>query len=460
MDANGTPLALLPEFESEPDAMFLLWKDHTAIDEASHITQHARTWGGEDFTRFVGGTYSSEWFWAKVWHVLKTNPAVASTASHWAEHCDWIPALLSGNTEPSTWMRSRCAMGHKALWHASWGGLPPEAFWKGLDPKLLGVVQSMPQACHPSDALAGRLSETWAKKLGLEVGLPIAVGAFDCHMGAVGAGIRPGDMVKVIGTSTCDITVSSPQALGDRCIDGICGQVDGSVLPDLVGLEAGQSAFGDLYAWWTKLLLGPSLTMIDDSDLHGGEKEKLKEQFRQQIILRLNEQAMALPTEPQVVAVDWMNGRRTPHADASVKGCIGQLGFGSDAASVFKALVEATAYGARAIQECFESQGVNIERVLAIGGIPHKSPLVVQTLADVLNRPIAVVESQQCCALGAAIFASTAAGVYGNASLAVEAMASPINRVVEPREDWVSVFAEGYAEYQRWGATSNTKESA
>ena len=247
-DRNGIPLALTPAFAGDPDAMFILWKDHTSVIEAEEINALATSWS-ENYIRYEGGIYSSEWVWSKVLHILRTNSAVAKAAWAWSEHCDWITGLITGNTSPETMKRSRCAAGHKAMWHASWG-LPSETFLERLDPLLAAMRPHLFSKTDTSDTKAGTLTVEWAKRLGLTAGISVAVGAIDAHMGAVGAGIAPHVLTRIMGTSTCDIMVIDPVLLGDHCVSGICGQVDGSVLPGYIGIEAGQSAFGDIYAWF------------------------------------------------------------------------------------------------------------------------------------------------------------------------------------------------------------------
>lgn len=261
VDENGTPLALLDEFRDNPNAMFILWKDHTAVQEAAEINKLAKTWGGVDYTKYEGGVYSSEWFWAKILHILRVDEKVRQAAHSWVEVCDWIPAVLTGTTDPKVLKRSRCAAGHKAMWHPEWGGLPSEEFLVKLDPLLKGVRERMFEETYTSDEKAGELTEEWAARLGLPPGVAVAVGAFDAHMGAVGGGIREHTLVKIMGTSTCDVMVASKDELGQTLVEGICGQVDGSVIPGMIGLEAGQSAFGDVYAWFRNVLLWPWETL-------------------------------------------------------------------------------------------------------------------------------------------------------------------------------------------------------
>lgn len=438
VDENGTPLALLAEFSAEPDAMFVLWKDHTAAAEADRINEFARTWGGTDYTRYEGGIYSSEWFWSKILHILRRNPAVRRAAHSWVEHCDWMVAELVGETRPGKIRRSRCAAGHKAMWHASWGGLPPEEFLAGIDPLLAGLRDRLYTETVTADTRAGILSDRWAAKLGLPPGVAVAAGGFDAHFGAVGAGITPGTLVKVIGTSTCDMLVA-PEV--DRCVRGICGQVDGSILPGLTGLEAGQSAFGDIYAHFKRLLSWP-LTALD------AETRKMIEDA---LLPKLEKGAAALaPGAGRLLAIDWHNGRRTPDADARLSGAIFGLNLGSTAPMVFRALVESTVFGARRIIERFRDEGVPVERVIAIGGIAGKSPMVMQICADVLNCPIQVSDSAQSCALGAAIFGLVAAGVHPDTATAMQAMVPGCAKVYTPDPETVKAYERLYAKYRRY----------
>ncbi len=249
VDRDGTPLALTKGFEENPNAMFVLWKDHTAVKEAEKINKLAKSWGGEDFTRYEGGIYSSEWFWSKILHILRIDPEVREAAFSWVEHCDWIPALLTGTTDPLTMKRSRTAAGHKAMWHASWDGLPSEAFLSKLDPLLSGLRQRLYTDTCTGDTPVGQLTPEWAKRLGLPQSVTVGVGAFDAHFGAIGAQVEPHMLVKVMGTSTCDMIISEHSDKGEHLVRGICGQVDGSIVPDMLGMEAGQSAFGDIYAF-------------------------------------------------------------------------------------------------------------------------------------------------------------------------------------------------------------------
>ncbi|MEG1611627.1 MAG: ribulokinase [Alistipes sp.] len=413
-DWQGTPLALLPDFAEEPDAMFVLWKDHTAVREADKINALVKS-RKANYTRYEGGTYSSEWVWAKVLHILTTNPDIKEKSYAWVEHCDWITGVVTGNFAPTTLFRSRCAAGHKAMWHEQWG-LPSEAFLRELDPALAAMRSHLFQETYTSDTMAGALTAEWAGKLGLPVGIAVAVGALDAHMGAVGALVAPGILARIIGTSTCDIMLADKAELGGRCIEGICGQVDGSVIPGWIGLEAGQSAFGDIYAWFKELLAWPLRKMPESEE---------KQTLLDHILADLTGEAQQLPiSEHGVIALDWLNGRRTPYADQHLKGILAGLTLGSRAPELFKALIEATAFGSKRIVDHFADQGIRIDAIHAIGGISKKSPFVMQVLADVLGIPIRVVASEQACALGSAMYAAVASGIYPTLLNARETMGS------------------------------------
>jgi len=447
-DREGTPLALTPGFEEDPDAMFVLWKDHTAVAEAEEINQAARSWGGEDVTRFVGGVYSSEWFWSKILHVLRANERVREAAFSWVEHCDWMPALLTGATDPLTLKRSRCAAGHKAMWHASFDGLPPEAFFAGVDPLLAGLRERLYTESWTCDVSAGTLSPEWADRLGLPSGVTVGVGAFDAHLGAVGGQIAPYELCKIMGTSTCDILVAPNEEMGDRLIGGICGQVDGSVLPGMLGMEAGQSAFGDVYAWFRDLLAWPLVQFGAEAGFAEAEVQRVIDEM----VPRLSDAAEALPPdEDSLVALDWLNGRRTPWADQALKGVISGLNLGSDAPRIFRTLVEATAFGARKIVDRFAEEGVPIEGVIALGGIPKKASYVMQTVCDVLEMPIRVVRSEQACALGSAMAAATAAGLHPDMIASQQAMGSGFELEFQPDPDRADRYRSLYERYEELG---------
>lgn len=454
-DESGTPLALLPELAENPNAMFVLWKDHTAVKEAAEINDLAHRWH-TDYTAYEGGIYSSEWFWAKALHILREDPQVRAKAYSIVEYCDWLPALITGVKHSRDIVRSRCASGHKAMWHESWGGLPDEEFLTTLDPLLAGFRARLFDKTETAEKPVGTLSPEWAERLGLSTDVVVAGGAFDCHMGAVGANIAPHTFVRVIGTSTCDVMVVPYEEMGNKLIRGICGQVDGSVIPGMIGLEAGQSSFGDVYAWFKRLLEYPLREILAKSKIiDDATKEKLIEETADQIIPRLTAEAEKLPVgENALLATDWLNGRRTPDANQLLKGTLSGITLGSDAPRIFRALVEATAFGSRAIVERFRNEGVRIDHVTGIGGIALKSPFVMQTLSDVLNMPIKVCRTDQACALGAAMFAATAAGLYPTIEEAQAAMNSGYAAEYRPNAKNVVEYQKIYEKYCNLGAFS------
>lgn len=443
VDVNGTPLALLPEFSENPNGMFILWKDHTANTEAEQLNTLAHGWK-VDYTKYVGGIYSSEWFWAKILRTLRVDPSIREKAFSWVEHCDWISAVLTGNTNPLSLKRSRCAAGHKAMWHPEFDGLPSEEFLITLDPLLAGLRDRLFSETYTSDQAMGAISKEWASKLGLPENVVIGVGAFDAHMGGVGAEIEPYSLVRVMGTSTCDMLIAPNEEVGHLLVKGICGQVDGSIVPGMLGMEAGQSAFGDVYAWFQKMLLGPVFDLLENQT----EKDKLAEK----LIPHLSQKAAQLElSENDPVALDWFNGRRTPDANHTLKGAIYGLNLGSDAAQIFKSLVEATAFGSKAIVDRFINEGVPIKQVISIGGVAKKSAFVMQTLANVLDMPIKVASSDQACALGAAMNAATAAGVFENINEAQKAMGSGFDSTYFPEKEKVDIYKKLYSKYLTFG---------
>lgn len=455
VNETGIPLSLIDGFKENPNAMFILWKDHTAVKEADEINHLARSWGGIDFTKFEGGVYSSEWFWAKILHILREDEKIRKEAFSWVEHCDWIPAMLTGENNPLTMKRSRCAAGHKAMWHEDFGGLPDERFLVKLDPLLSGLRDRLYKDTFTCDIAVGNLSDEWANRLGVTTEVIIGVGAFDAHLGAIGGEIKPGYLSKVMGTSTCDMLVTPIEGAIGRLplIKGICGQVDGSIAPGMLGMEAGQSAFGDVYAWFKKVLLWPVQQLVGDSkELDEDTKTKLINDISERIIPEISRQAEKIPVgETGIVALDWLNGRRTPDANQNLKGAITGLTLGSEAPGIFRALVEATAFGSKKIVERFISEGVEIKGVIALGGVAKKSPFIMQVVADVLNMPIKIARSEQTCALGSAMAASVAAGIYSTFEEAQDAMGSGFESEYFPDPVNAKKYQHLYEKYSELG---------
>jgi L-ribulokinase len=429
VDAEARPLALDPAWVNNPAAHAWLWKDHTSAAEAEAITSAAREHAPE-YLRVIGGTYSSEWFWSKVWHCLDSAPDVFGAAASWVELADYVPATLSGVRAPSAIRRGICAAGHKAMYSEAWGGLPSHDFLSALDPRLAGLRDRLYDQAWPSDRPAGHLSADWARVFGIREGLPIAMGAFDAHYGAVGAGIATGTLVKIIGTSTCDIAIAPA---GDEVSDipGICGIVNGSVMPGYYGIEAGQSAVGDLLRWWAEV--------ICEGDAAGHRELSAKA-------------AQLAPGASGLLALDWNNGNRTILVDPRLTGLLVGQTLHTTSAEVYRALIEATAFGARAIVERLNEFGVRVDRVVCCGGIAEKNDLFMQIYADVIGRPMLIAGSSQTPALGAAIAAAVAAGSaaggYDDFTSAQRKMTSLSDRRFLPDAGARGVYDELYVLYR------------
>jgi L-ribulokinase len=425
---DGTPLALMPEFRDHLAAQAWLWKDHTAHAEAAEITEKAAAEPMPYLAR-CGGTYSSEWYWSKILHCRRTAAKVFAAAYSWVELADFIPAFLTGNCDPDTLPRGICAAGHKALYSERWGGLPEKRFLTRLDPALAGLRDHYAPQAVPADRKAGELTAAVAAKVGLSPGIAVAVGAFDAHMGAVGAGVRPGTLVKIIGTSTCDIMV----APGDRelpDIPGLCGIVPGSVVPGMYGLEAGQSAVGDIFNWFVTRV-APAAGSQGDAHAH------------------LTRQAERLrPGESGLLALDWNNGNRTILVDPLLSGLLVGQTLHTTAAEIYRALVEATAFGALTIIRRLEEYGVAVKEVVNCGGIAEKNSFVMQIYADVCNRPMKISRSSQTCALGAAIFGAVAGGAYRTVQQAQRRMSGVKPAVFRPNRAAARTYADLYAIYR------------
>jgi L-ribulokinase len=429
VDASFRPLAMDPRWTSNLAAHAWLWKDHTSTAEAARITATAREHAPE-YLAPIGGVYSSEWWWSKIWHCLNVAPDVFDAAASWVELADFIPAVLSGASRPDQVLRCVCAAGHKAMYSDTWGGLPSTDFLARLDPKLAELRGRLYDHAYPPDRPAGALSEEWADTLGLPPGITIAMGGFDAHYGAVGAGIRSGTLVKIIGTSTCDCAIA-PHGGGMADIPGICGIVDGSIMPGAYGIEAGQSAVGDILRWWVEGVCR------GDASLHAA----------------LSREAAALqPGESGLLALDWNNGNRTILVDTRLTGLILGQTLHTTRAEIYRALIEATAYGARAIIERIRSYGVPIDRVVCCGGIAEKNDLFMQIYADVLGQPMTIAGSPQTPALGAAISAAVTAGTdkggHAGWTQAQERMTSLKEKRFEPDPGARAVYDELYGMYR------------
>ena len=429
VDARGRPLALDARWSTNLAAHAWLWKDHTGAEEAAAITETARRHAPQ-YLANIGGTYSSEWFWSKIWRCLEVAPDVFEAAASWVELADYIPAVLAGVTDPGEIRRGVCAAGHKAMYSDTWGGLPSAEFLSRLDPRLAQLRSRLYDKAWSSDHAAGELTGEWATVFGLRAGIPIAMGAFDAHYGAVGAGIRTGTLVKIIGTSTCDIAIA-PAAAGIPDVPGICGIVTGSVMPGYLGIEAGQSAVGDLLRWWVEVICEGRPALHEELSAAA---------------------ARLAPGESGLVALDWNNGNRTILVDPRLTGLIVGQTLHTTRAEVYRALIEATAFGARAIVERLGEYGVAIERVICCGGISEKNDLFLQIYADVLGRPMLVAGSANTPALGSAIAAAVSAGAeaggFDDFESAQQRMTSVADKRYEPNPQARGIYDDLYRIYR------------
>lgn len=411
VDAQGNALVEQKKFASNPNAMAWLWKDHTSYAEARAITEAAAAQHPEYLAK-CGGVYSSEWFFSKIWHCLKVDARVSQAAHTWVEIADWIPAVFTGTQHPKTIKRGICPAGHKAMFSHSWGGYPAKDFLAVLHPQLGDIRDTLPNRAYNISTAAGQLTKEWATRMGLKPGIPVAVGAFDAHLGAVGSGVRVGRLVKIIGTSTCDIAVW-PLTKPLEDIPGICGIVDESVLPNYYGLEAGQSAVGDIFNWF--------VSTIQPGGARSGGHEALSK-----------EAASLKPGESGLLALDWNNGNRTILVDQRLTGLLIGQTLHTTPAEIYRALIEATAFGALMIIERFEEYGVTVEEIVNCGGIAEKSALVMQIYADVTGRPMKVSRSAQTCALGAAMAGAVVGGVHADFEVAVKKMTGLKTKIYRP----------------------------
>ncbi len=437
VDQNGRPLAFDKRFAKNPAAMAWLWKDHTSIAEAGEITELAKKIRPQYLAK-CGGTYSSEWFFSKILYCLRTSPEVFDAAHTWVECADWVPGMLTGTEAPGRLTICVCAAGHKAMFNADWGGYPDAEFLSQLDPKLGGLRSRLPNVAGTIDKAVGRLTADWAKRTGLPEGIPVAVGAFDAHLGGVGSGIAPGALAKIIGTSSCDmIVVPIGQKLAD--VPGLCGIVNGSILPGYYGIEAGQSAVGDIFNWFVNYIQP------------GGKKTGSHEELTKTA-------AKLQPGESGLLALDWNNGNRTVLVDQRLTGLLLGQTLYTTPAEIYRALIEATAFGALTIINRFEEYGVKVEQIINCGGIAEKNPVVMQIYADVTGRPMKVSRSAQTCALGAAIAGAVVAGAYPNCEAAQRKMTGLKPRGFKPNPAAHAVYRELYALYKKLHDAFGTKD--
>lgn len=442
VDGDGVALALRDRFAGNPAAMAWLWKDHTAHAEAAEITDAIRR-AGLPYLDTCGGTYSSEWFWSKILRCERTQPDVAAAAHAWVELCDYVPALITGTADPQRMARSICAAGHKAMYHPRWNGLPSASFLDALSPGLSRMRDRSAERALPAHRAVGGLLPTWAHDVGLPAGVPVAVGAFDAHMGAVGAGIGPGTLVKIMGTSTCDCMVAPLHDGVDGGLDmpGVCGIVPESVLPGMLGIEAGQSAVGDIFDWYAnRIAVGAAGTAAERHASLTADAARLR------------------PGESGLVALDWHNGNRTVLVDPRLSGLILGQSLHTTNAEIYRALIEATAFGALTIIRRIEECGVPVRDIIACGGLAERNPLLMQIYADVCGRPIAVSRSPQTCALGAAIFGAVAGKAHADVPSAQRAMTGIRGKRYEPDPARHATYRSLYAIYRSlhdaFGATT------
>lgn len=444
VNEEGVPLALTEGFSENENAMFHLWKDHSAMKEAEEIDELLRRGSNIDYSRYQG-KYSAEWFWAKILHTIRLDDKIREAAYTWVEHCDWIVGELCGNTKPEEIYHSACAAGHKAFWHSEWGGLPSRELLGKLDPYLVKVHERYGQSPRPAIAKAGSLSRKWARKLGLSENIVVSGSSFDAHAGAVGAGIREKTMVCTLGTSAVDMVVAKADDLRGKRIQSFGGQAENSILPNYVGIETGQAAFGDIFAWFKRVLMW-SVEQLK-SYMEPEEYCTLSHKIEDSMLMELQMQAAELPMEAFPIALDWFNGRRYPDTDDFQKAMIGNLTLGTNAPGIFRSLVFGAVCGLKRIVDGFENQGIEIQNLVAVGGISKKSGFVMQMMADVMGKKIAILDADQTCALGAAIYAAMASGVYKSEDSASRHMAAKKIREFVPDEEMNRIYKARYKEY-------------
>lgn len=444
VDREGTPLALLEEFRENENAMFHLWKDHSAFAEAEEINTLFKSGSDTDYSAYQGD-YSAEWYWAKILHTIRIDESIRKAAYTWEEHSDWMVGELCGKTRPEEIFHGACAAGHKAYWHSAWGGLPSADLLGRLDPYLVQVHDRYGNAPQPATVKVGTLSPKWAEKLGLSESVVVSGSSFDAHAGAVGAGIREKTLICTIGTSAVDMLVEKAEVLEGKDVKQYCGQAEDSILPGYVGVETGQAAFGDIFAWFKKLLLWPVRNLkayMDETEF-----EQVYQKADDRMLIDLQRAAQELPPYPFPISLDWFNGRRYPNTDDFQDAMIDGLRLGMEPPYIYRSLVFGAICGLKRIVSGFEAQGIEIHDVIAVGGISKKSEYVMQMMADTLNKSIAILDQDQTCALGAAIYAAVGSGVFTDVSDATAHMAAREIGRFEPDLRRAEFYQEHYEEY-------------
>lgn len=452
VDVSGQPLALQDEFADNPNAMFYLWKDHTAIGEAKEINDlNKKT--ENDFLKNVGGIYSSEWFWAKLIYAFRTDDHVYHATANWVEHCDWIPFLLTGGKHHDQIKRGSCAAGHKALWNSNQNTNEILGYMQKIEPKLEKFTKTLFSEVFPATAVAGKIAPEWASKLGLPLKTLVGIGTIDAHAGAVGGEIEKGKLIKVMGTSTCDMMVAPMDEMYNKSIKGISGQAEDSIIPGMIGLEAGQSAFGDSFDWFTKLIIDPSLDIIKNSDvIEQHQKNILIKSLKSNIFEQLEQKASQIKFDVNSpLALEWLNGRRTPDNNPNLKASFSGIDLSTTASHLYLALIEATCFGARRIVETFNNQGQRIETIIGLGGIAQKSPFIMQFMSDCIRIPIEIHASLNTCALGTAMYASVVAGIHETVAESQKAMGSGFIKTYYPEIGRAEILEQRYQIYLKRG---------
>ena len=459
VDKECTPLSLKPEYADNPDAMFVVWKDHTGQPEADEINallaKHP-----VNYSLHTGNFYSAENYWCKVLHILRHSPELQKAAYSAIEICDYIPALLTGCKDASAVKFGHCCTASKLMWAEEWGGYPPVEFFKQLDPVLLPILEHLPNNNYSCETPVGRLTAEWAEKLGLKEGILIGAGNVDSHSGGVGGGICYGTMVMNLGTSACFMSVMPKEEMGDTIVEGIFGQVYGSILSNMVGFESGLSSFGDDFAWFKNLMAWPLKNIVGKSELiDATTREKLVAEAEDAILLEVAREAEKLNiTISSPLATDWFNGRRAPYTNNTLTAAISGLNLSTNAAEIYYAIAEATAFAAKCCIDHNTKFGVVTKKLIGIGGIAQKAPFVVQLLADAVNMPIEVSGCKQAGTMGSVIHAAVVAGIYPTVAEAQKVLCSPASRCYQPDAKRHALLQKRYERYKALGAFTETEQ--